>query len=413
MVIFISILSLLVLVLLVWRRQTLAHQRRIEQIPLRIHVNGIRGKSTVTRLIAGVLREAGYQVIAKTTGSAARVIHEDGSETPIKRWGAATIWEQVAIVQDHIKPDTQALVVECMAVNPRYQQVSQHQIVKGTITVITNVREDHQDQMGQTLPEIASALANTIPQQGWVITGELDPDIRKQIALMAAGQSSQTFFATTNWVTEDDLRGFDYLTFRDNIAIALAVAKLLRIPRETALRGMRNAAPDAGAVQVKRVRRHQKQFLWAPLFAVNDRESVIANMEALRAAHSGQAVRVGILNNRPDRAARALQFADIAANDLKLDYYILTGAYKKQVAARLEANGYPRGRILIPELQTTDEVDALLRGLAERIPRQQFLLAGLVNIHTEEAELFHDYFGPRPVADTAANQPANLAPAIG
>ncbi len=37
-------------------------QKDIDKIPLRIVVNGIRGKSTVTRLITGILKEAGYKV---------------------------------------------------------------------------------------------------------------------------------------------------------------------------------------------------------------------------------------------------------------------------------------------------------------------------------------------------------------
>ena len=159
------ILTLLILIALVWqwRRTYIQHDQRLRQLQVRIHVNGIRGKSTVTRLIAGVLREGVFRTVAKTTGSAARIIHEDGNESPIQRSGAPTILEQIDIIEQHVKPDTQALVIECMAVNPIYQNVSQHQIVKGNITVITNVREDHQDVMGETLPEIADSLSNTIP----------------------------------------------------------------------------------------------------------------------------------------------------------------------------------------------------------------------------------------------------------
>ncbi|MFA5290445.1 MAG: hypothetical protein WC351_05330, partial [Candidatus Izemoplasmatales bacterium] len=48
-------------------KMTLKQKRqRIQHI---IHVNGIRGKSTVTRLIGAVLRDAGYKTMTKVTGT--------------------------------------------------------------------------------------------------------------------------------------------------------------------------------------------------------------------------------------------------------------------------------------------------------------------------------------------------------
>lgn len=35
------------------------HVGNLDSIPIRVHVNGTRGKSSVTRLIAGALREHG------------------------------------------------------------------------------------------------------------------------------------------------------------------------------------------------------------------------------------------------------------------------------------------------------------------------------------------------------------------
>ena len=51
----------------------------------RIHVNGIRGKSTVTRLIAASLREGKIKTIGKTTGTSARVILNHRKEIIIPR----------------------------------------------------------------------------------------------------------------------------------------------------------------------------------------------------------------------------------------------------------------------------------------------------------------------------------------
>ena len=50
-----------------------------------IHVNGTRGKSTVTRMIHAVLREAGYRAWGKTTGTEPRLLLPDGTEALIHR----------------------------------------------------------------------------------------------------------------------------------------------------------------------------------------------------------------------------------------------------------------------------------------------------------------------------------------
>ena len=54
------------------------HRLSLAQLPIRIHVNGSRGKSSVTRLIAAGLRAGGLKILAKTTGTSARIIDENG-----------------------------------------------------------------------------------------------------------------------------------------------------------------------------------------------------------------------------------------------------------------------------------------------------------------------------------------------
>ena len=175
---------------LYWRISIVRHQRRLDQLAVRVHVNGIRGKSSVTRLLAGVLREGGYSTLAKTTGSAARVIGTRGEEAPIKRRGAPTINEQVDIVREHVTPGVEALVIECMAVRPLYQEYSQEFIVRSDVTVITNVREDHQEEMGETLEEIADSMSVTIPRSGVLITAENRPHLQERLRRNAEGRGS-------------------------------------------------------------------------------------------------------------------------------------------------------------------------------------------------------------------------------
>jgi poly-gamma-glutamate synthase PgsB/CapB len=386
--------TLAVLVALMWRwhRTYRDHEARLQQMRVRVHVNGIRGKSTVTRLIAGVLREGGYQTLAKTTGSAAKVIHEDGNESPILRTGAPSIVEQIDIIRHYVTPETEALVIECMAVNPILQKVTQEQIVKGTITVITNVREDHQDVMGETLPEIADALSTTIPYGGILITAEEREYLRDQLARNTAARASRFVYADPESVTDADLKGFDYLTFRENLAIGLAVADVLNIPREVAVRGMRRSLPDVGVVFIQRVQLDGKEIVWAPLFAVNDRESTLIGIEALRPYHREDAVKIGILNNRHDRVMRAMKFAEIAAQDLDLDYYITFGAYEDQVTARMVELGYPRQRIINLGFHRNPTLEEILGEILSLIDGDQALLIGMVNIHTPQAELVMEFF---------------------
>ncbi|TFH29311.1 MAG: poly-gamma-glutamate synthase PgsB, partial [Myxococcales bacterium] len=60
--------------------ELILHRRRLKKIPIRIHVNGTRGKTSVTRLIAAGLREAGIRCVAKTTGTVPRFILPNGRE---------------------------------------------------------------------------------------------------------------------------------------------------------------------------------------------------------------------------------------------------------------------------------------------------------------------------------------------
>ena len=154
----------------------------------RVHVNGIRGQSTVTRIIAGMIREAGIVTIAKSTGTFAAVINQRGVDEPIDRRGPATILEQIEVCRRYVRPDVQALVIECMALKPEYQEVSERMIVRSNIGVLTNVREDHQDVMGETLPEIARSLLSTCPRDGILVTAEHNPEILAVIREVCAAK---------------------------------------------------------------------------------------------------------------------------------------------------------------------------------------------------------------------------------
>src|SRR6266571_2542490 len=64
-----------------WRR----HTDRLEAIPIRIHVDGSRGKTGTCRLIGAALRANGLRVVVKTTGKMPFLIDATGTETVLER----------------------------------------------------------------------------------------------------------------------------------------------------------------------------------------------------------------------------------------------------------------------------------------------------------------------------------------
>ena len=377
--------------LLNWQFESYFHERRLQNKRFRIHVNGIRGKSTVARLIAGIFRAADIKTIAKTTGSAACVIDPNGVDHPIQRNGAPTILEQVKIVQKADK-DIEALVIECMAIKPEYQLICENKIVRSNIGIITNVREDHQDLMGETLPEIAISLLSTCPRNGVLITAEQSPELLKLIQSVARQNHTRLIVANPQSVSDQEQQAFSYISFKENVAIGFEVARLVGIDRETALQGMLAAAPDPGVLKLRSIQVGSRKVTWADLFAVNDRESVIAAVDQVASLAKNQTVRIGILNNRADREHRALQFARIAACDLSMDFICLLGAYQKPVESQLLSHGFSKDRIIVPETSNTRTGKQLLSSILNSTTDSDVMLFGMVNIHTRQADLLRDFF---------------------
>ena len=98
--------------------ETRRHERALGKVRVRVHVNGTRGKSSVTRLIAAGLRSGGVRTFAKTTGTMARMIYPDGREADVYRVGRPNIIEQTRIVRRAVECGAEAIVLECMAVMP-------------------------------------------------------------------------------------------------------------------------------------------------------------------------------------------------------------------------------------------------------------------------------------------------------
>ncbi|WP_406420375.1 poly-gamma-glutamate synthase PgsB [Streptomyces sp. NBC_00842] len=287
------------------------HFANLERIPTRVLVNGIRGKSSITRLCAGALRGGDLVTVAKTTGTAARFIHPDATEEPVyRKFGIANVVEQIGIVRRAASYSPDALVIECMAVMPALQEINQSKLIRSTIGVLCNVREDHLAEMGPTLDDVARSLCRSMPEGGICVTAEQDRfDILQE---EADARDCKLIYADPNTVSDEELRGFSWFTFKENVAIALTVAELLGVERDTALQGMYDAPPDPGVLSVERYRTDDgKRLRFANVFAANDPESTLMNINQLLDLGAINRPLNVVINCRPDRVERNGQMGQI------------------------------------------------------------------------------------------------------
>jgi poly-gamma-glutamate synthase PgsB/CapB len=333
--------SLLILLSLALLEAAFLHRRR-QRIPICIQVNGTRGKSTVTRLIAAGLRAGGYRVIAKTTGTLPRLILEDGSEVEVRRRGRATIREQMRVVSLAARRNVDAVVLECMAVHPELQWVAEHRMVRSTIGVITNVREDHMEVFGSGTDAAAKALSHTIPTGGVLITTEskyselFEERARRQGTRMVRASAGPDV---------DALAPPEPHAFAENYEISLAVCEELGVDRGTALRGMLSMREDVGALRVHASALNGSPVIFVNAFSVNDTESLAIVWKGLATNPLVKPPIVAILSGREDRPLRSQAFGRAVVQHVRPERILLVGRAWRFVRREAIRNGYPAERI--------------------------------------------------------------------
>ena len=236
--------------------------------------------------------------------------------------------------------------MECMAVQPQYQWVTETKMLHSTLGVITNVRLDHIDVMGYTLPEIAGALGNTIPKNQNLFTAEkIHFNKLKEIS---EKRNCNIHLADENLVTEEEMKGFGYIEHKENVALALAVTEHLGIDRKIALKGMHKAIPDAGALRLSRVNVFQKKINFFNAFAANDPQSTLMIWTRIKEEIGLRGVKMILLNTRQDRLDRAKQLTGMIGSELnnQFDYLILIGQSAEVVEELAVSGGIKRNKIV-------------------------------------------------------------------
>ena len=340
-------LSVLIIIFIIFGLfENYFHQKALSNIPIRIHVNGTRGKSSVTRLIAAGLRGGNLKTIAKTTGTTPRIINEYGKDVAIHRLRSASIGEQIKLMRYFSNKRPDVLVIECMAVNPQYQWTSEQSIVKSTLGVITNVRPDHLDEMGTTNKEIAYSLSNTIPFNSKIITAEhqtigpLETIAKKRNSIIEQSDITD--------IKKEYLIKFPFIEHPENIALALKVCLSIGVNKNDALKGMLQTIPDPGSLFIWDIKNKKNKCKFISGFAANDPSSTKMVWNLINERFNNKSCI--FLNTRNDRRYRTIQLMELVLNDIKPDLFIVRADNIKSILNNYKID---KNKVIIFDMSST------------------------------------------------------------
>ncbi len=335
---YVLLLFLVFFAYLLW--EYIIHSKNVNAIGIRILVNGSRGKSSVTRLIAAGLRAGGVRTFAKTTGTTPRIIHSDGSEDYVNRRGSANIIEQKRILRKAVGENADVVVFECMSLRPELQWIEANRLLKPNIYVITNVRSDHLDIMGPTVKDSARYMMASVPGHSMLFTAE--DQIYPLLDREAKNKGLKIVGMDKNRVSNDELSRFGYLEHQDNVALALSVLKSLGIDRNKALQGMYEMNPEPGALRKYVIHDYGKVIHFINAMAANDPDSTKLIWDRFTQDFSNKVV---LVNCRADRIDRSKQLADLCAKDIPAEFYFVTGSLTKVYIKRALSLGISPDKI--------------------------------------------------------------------
>jgi hypothetical protein len=294
-------MELFILLLAAWIGFTVylfAEKYRLDKyrrsIPLRIAVNGTRGKTSAVRMIASALRANGIKTCAKTSGSETFFIFPDGSEEKISRLGCPSILEETVIIKKAAALGAEALVCEIMGIKSGYQSIESKKIIDPGHTVIVNARLDHPEQ-GESREEIMNTYLAALPLNGrFYLPSPAAPDT-------------------------------------DGTEVILKLCGELGLNEALCRKAFPAVKMDRGGFRVFKCRGMDCYNL----FAANDVYSTRALIDTLP-----KGLRIGLFNSRQDRPERSVQFVkailDGIFDDIKL-FFVLGNAgsfFKRKLPGR-------------------------------------------------------------------------------
>jgi poly-gamma-glutamate synthase PgsB/CapB len=322
-------------------------------VALRIAVTGTRGKTTVARLLASVLREDGRTVLAKTTGSEPCLVLPDGSVERVRRRGPASILEQKALLHRAARLRTDVVVAEVMSIHAENQQVEGRRILVPQLVLATNFHPDHTEAQGSTPEEVGAVLALAVPAGATVLAPEGRCPASFRDAVAAVG-------ATLVEVGGDERAPSLAGPFAENLSLVVAAAGRLGVGEDALRRGIAAAEHDVGELRGWTVPTADGRAHLVNAFAANDPESTARVYDEVMSSPSRPRC-VALLSLRADRGDRTLQWADALAHRFcdRFDVVLVVGLHARALARRVRTTPVTILGAASPEALTRAALEAL------------------------------------------------------
>lgn len=181
-----------------------------------IHIAGTNGKGTTTHILSSIFQSAGYKVGVYTSphyldlrerikinnqliSKEAVVGFVDRLKDTIEDVKPSFFEMMVAMAFDYFANEKVDIAIIETGLGGRLDSTN---VIRPALSVITNISYDHQDLLGDTLPEIAGEKAGIIKQNIPVIIGESQTEVKNVFVQKANALASPYSFADQHWKVE-------------------------------------------------------------------------------------------------------------------------------------------------------------------------------------------------------------------
>ncbi|MGB0198553.1 MAG: bifunctional folylpolyglutamate synthase/dihydrofolate synthase [Flavobacteriaceae bacterium] len=225
-----------------------------------IHVAGTNGKGSSSHMLASVLQTAGYKVGLYTSPHLKdfreriringipipknRVVDFVAQHQILFERGKYSFFElTVALAFSEFAHEKVDIAIVEVGLGGRLDATN---IIKPALCLITNISKDHQQFLGDTLPEIASEKAGIIKPGVPVVVGENADEVLKVLIDKATDVGAPWVLAKTGQALATDLLGDYQKANVEGVITVISQLKDFEISQQQLEEGLRNVVKNTG-----------------------------------------------------------------------------------------------------------------------------------------------------------------------